>query len=81
MDNKCDSYHFPYIKNKIGKAAVIKKKKSIWRVIIIKLNRKGFNFPKKQVENRYKTLDRGYKKKTINNKKIGRNRASCEYEQ
>ncbi|CAG9822241.1 unnamed protein product [Phaedon cochleariae] len=60
-----------YVENlkKVGKSANLKNKKSLWKFIREEMAEQGYLFSPKQVENRYKTLDRGYKENTLNNKK------------
>lgn len=68
------------LSTKVGKTYNLKSKKHMWEEIVKKMAEKGHIFTCLQIQNRYKTLDRGYKDKIANNKKSGRGRASCEFE-
>lgn len=58
----------------------IKKKKTMWEKIAQDINNKGYKYTYIQVENRFKTLERGYKKMIHNNNLSGRGRKGCAFQ-
>ncbi|XP_031329316.1 uncharacterized protein LOC116160285 [Photinus pyralis] len=65
---------------KVGKVVKLKNKKKMWEAIKDDMEKQNYTFTAAQIENRWKTLERSFKKKTENNNKTGRARASCPYE-
>lgn len=55
-------------------------KKQLWAKITELINDRHNNFTPLQVENRFKTLERAYKRKTENNNLTGRGRTNCPFE-
>ncbi|XP_073818576.1 uncharacterized protein [Musca autumnalis] len=64
----------------VGKTASLKNKKQMWTKIAEELAEKGHTYNASQVEGKYFSLERQYKKVKLNNSKTGRNRQSCPYQ-
>lgn len=58
----------------------IKNIKAMWKCITDKMQNSGYDVTALQVENKWKTLERQYKKVISNNNKTGRGRITCSYE-
>lgn len=67
-------------KKKVGKCLKFKSKKKLWEYISQELKEKGFVYDPYCVENKWKSLERQYKKTISNNKKTGAQRVSCPYQ-
>lgn len=65
---------------KVGKSLHLKNKRQMWVAIAAKLCANGHNFNASQVEARYFTLERQYKRAQLNNKKTGRSRQACPFQ-
>lgn len=52
----------------------------MWEVITQKLAEAGYAFSELQVQGKYRSLERQYKRTKLNNSKTGRNRQICPYE-
>lgn len=59
----------------------LKNMKKAYQEIAMNLADNGFNVSPLQVENRYKTLKRAYKNMMIHNRRNGRGKYICSYEQ
>ncbi|XP_073817850.1 uncharacterized protein [Musca autumnalis] len=64
----------------VGKVASLKNKKQMWTKIAEALAANGHNYNATQVEGKYFSLERQYKKVKLNNSKTGRSRQSCPYQ-
>ncbi|XP_066591103.1 putative leucine-rich repeat-containing protein DDB_G0290503 [Prorops nasuta] len=58
----------------------IKTLKHLWKLISKEMNYHGYQLSPLQVENKYKSLERSYKKMIQHNKKTGNCRTSCPFE-
>ncbi|KAL1492588.1 hypothetical protein ABEB36_010828 [Hypothenemus hampei] len=68
-------------KSKVG-TSQLKNYKKLWELLAHILNKKhNLNFTAGQVENRWRVLERNYKKVKDNNNKTGRGRKNFEFEQ
>lgn len=65
---------------RVGKSLALKNKKKMWSVISDKLKAAGYLFSPSQVQSRFRTLERQYKKVKLNNSKTGRDRQTCSFE-
>lgn len=65
----------------VGKSGRYKSKKKMWLEITKRLEGKGKCFTVKQVSNKFFALERAYKATRDHNKKSGRDRRSCPYQQ
>ena len=59
----------------------IKNFKDMWKRIADEMKNSGYDVTVIQVENKWKTLERQYKKVVSNNKKTGRGRSTCSYQE
>lgn len=69
------------LKKELVKNRKLKNMKRAYQEISKSLQENGFNVSPLQVENRFKTLKRAYKNMIINNRRTGRGRYICSYEQ
>ncbi|XP_037825591.1 zinc finger protein with KRAB and SCAN domains 2-like [Lucilia sericata] len=65
---------------KVGKSAALKNKKKLWDLISEELKSNGYMFTPIQVETKFRSLERQYKKTKLNNKLTGRSKMTCPYE-
>lgn len=65
---------------KVGKTASVKNKKKMWNVIAERMCLEGYNYSTTQIENKFRTLERQFKKTNLHNKQTGRNRQTCPYQ-
>lgn len=68
------------LRPKVRKTVALKTKSKMWDTIRDKLAANGYNFTSTQIENKYRTLERQYKKTNLHNKKTGRNKETCQYQ-
>lgn len=68
------------LRPQVGKTVKLKNKKKMWEVITQKLAEAGYAFSELQVQGKYRSLERQYKRTKLNNSKTGRNRQICPYE-
>ncbi|XP_075153328.1 uncharacterized protein LOC142234040 [Haematobia irritans] len=68
------------LRPKVGKSASLKNKKQMWIKISEELCSLGYNFNSQQVETKYFSLERKYKRTQLYNSKTGRNRQTCPYQ-
>lgn len=52
----------------------------MWDIIGVKITAAGYNFSAAQIENKYRGLERSYKRTKSHNKKTGRNKETCAFE-
>ncbi|EFN83420.1 uncharacterized protein LOC105184272 [Harpegnathos saltator] len=69
------------LKKELVKNRKLKNMKLAYQEISKNLQENGFNVTPLQVENRFKTLKRAYKNMIISNRRTGRGRYICSYEQ
>lgn len=69
------------LKRELVKNRKLKNMKLAYQEISKNLQDNGFNVTPLQVENRFKTLKRAYKNMIISNRRTGRGRYICSYEQ
>ncbi|XP_014475949.1 PREDICTED: uncharacterized protein LOC106745145 [Dinoponera quadriceps] len=69
------------LKRELVKNRKLKNMKLAYQEISKNLQENGFNVTPLQVENRFKTLKRAYKNMIISNRRTGRGRYICSYEQ
>ncbi|XP_017487440.1 PREDICTED: uncharacterized protein LOC108375804 [Rhagoletis zephyria] len=62
------------LRPKVGKSAKLRKKRQMWMQISNELRDKGYTFSWPQVETKFFSLERQYKKAQLHNSKTGRNR-------
>ncbi|XP_073827809.1 uncharacterized protein [Musca autumnalis] len=65
---------------KVGKSVHLKNKKKLWEAIAETLNVNGYTFSPEQVQSKFRTMERRYKKVKLNNSLTGRNKLTCPYE-
>lgn len=68
------------LRPRVGKTASFKNKKHMWKKIAEELCLQGYNFNVQQVEAKFFTLERQYKKTQLHNSKTGRNRQTCPFQ-
>lgn len=68
------------LRPKVGKSASVKTKSKMYKIISEKMIEEGYNFTSLQIENKFRGLERQYKKMVLHNKQTGRNRITCPYE-
>lgn len=68
------------LRPEVGKSQELSNLKKMWKKIKEKLNEAGYNYTVQQVENKYRSLERGFKNFQINNNKTGRKIMSFKYE-
>lgn len=68
------------VNNLLLKQRKIKNKTAMFAKITKEMNQSGFQFTIEQVWNKFKSLERAFKKVIDNNNKSGRGRKSCPYE-
>lgn len=69
------------LKKELVKNRKLKNMKNAYLEISKSLQENGFNVSPLQVENRYKTLKRAYKNMILHNRRNGRGKYICSYEQ
>lgn len=69
------------LKRELVKSRKLKNMKLAYQEISKNLQDNGFNVTPLQVENRFKTLKRAYKNMIISNRRTGRGKYICTYEQ
>ncbi|KMQ99402.1 hypothetical protein RF55_1085 [Lasius niger] len=92
--SKSGNAHFPWcdastkiflkeykLKKEMVKNRILKNMKNAYQEISKSLQDNGFTVSPLQVENRFKTLKRAYKNMIINNRRNGRGKYICSYEQ
>lgn len=65
----------------VGKSMLLKTKRKMWEKISKEFEQNGYGISSTQAENKFKSLERGYKKKICHNSKTGRDRAKCQFEE
>nr|XP_050043281.1 uncharacterized protein LOC126540511 [Dermacentor andersoni] len=70
------------MKNLVGKSRELRTRKLLW-VRLTELINKEFmcNMTSTQIENKWKSLDRAYKRSKKENSSSGHHRVTCEYEE
>lgn len=68
------------LRPKVGKSASLKTKKAMWSKIAVELQERGHNFNSVQVEAKFFSLERQYKRMRLYNSKTGRNRQTCPFQ-
>lgn len=65
---------------RVGKSLQLKNKNKMWKLISEKLTAEGYPFSPSQVQTKFRTLERQYKKIKLHNTKTGRDRQNCSFE-
>ncbi|XP_017486080.1 PREDICTED: uncharacterized protein LOC108374612 [Rhagoletis zephyria] len=68
------------LRPKVGKSASVKNKTKIWKIITERMAAEGYNFSTAQIENKFRTMERNFKRTNLHNKQTGRNRQTCPYQ-
>ncbi|XP_017481258.1 PREDICTED: uncharacterized protein LOC108370437 [Rhagoletis zephyria] len=68
------------LRHKVGKSASVKNKTKMWKVITERMAEQGYIFTTAQIENKFRTMERNFKKTNLHNKQTGRNRLTCPYQ-
>ncbi|XP_017482110.1 PREDICTED: myc protein-like [Rhagoletis zephyria] len=65
---------------KVGKSVQVKDKTKMWKIIEERMAFEGYNFSSVQIENKFRGLERQFKKTMLHNRRTGSNRETCPYQ-
>lgn len=65
---------------KVGKSIAVKTRSKMFKIVSERMAAEKHTFNPEQIQNKFRALERQYKKTVINNRQTGRSRQTCPYE-
>ncbi|XP_017470164.1 PREDICTED: trihelix transcription factor GTL1-like [Rhagoletis zephyria] len=67
------------LRPKVGKSAQVRNKCKMWKIIEEQMRKEGYSFSAIQIENKFRGMERQYKKTVLNNRQSGRSKQTCPF--